>query len=161
MATATPPAPKSLHRLMSRAASGFRNSRWSLRSSGALPFCTSAPQCASESRECALAGPRRPAAAVPAGLFRRAGGRRPPPPVLRGVRFSPEPRRPPRQSPFVWRESRRDKSRPQAPWRGRFGCRTRCNRPRRSYTIFRCGSFPGGVSPYGLRGSAAPVSRIA
>ena len=38
MATATPPAPKSLQRLMSFAASGLRNNLCSLRSSGALPF---------------------------------------------------------------------------------------------------------------------------
>ncbi len=43
-ATDTPPAPKSLHRLMRRTASPQRNSRWSLRSSGALPFWTSAEQ---------------------------------------------------------------------------------------------------------------------
>ena len=51
MATETPPAPKSLQRLMRLAASGLRNSLCSLRSSGALPFCTSAPQV---SRECAV-----------------------------------------------------------------------------------------------------------
>ena len=44
MATDTPPAPKSLHRLMRAVAAGSRNSRWSFRSSGALPFWTSAPQ---------------------------------------------------------------------------------------------------------------------
>ena len=44
MATDTPPAPKSLQRLMSLEASGLRNRRWSFRSSGALPFWTSAPQ---------------------------------------------------------------------------------------------------------------------
>ena len=44
MATHTPPAPKSLHRLMSRAVFPSRNSRCSFRSVGGLPFCTSAPQ---------------------------------------------------------------------------------------------------------------------
>ena len=43
MATLTPPAPKSLHFLMSRQVSGRRKSRWSLRSIGGSPFCTSAP----------------------------------------------------------------------------------------------------------------------
>ena len=41
MATDTPPAPKSLHRLIILVTLGFRNSLWSFRSSGALPFCTS------------------------------------------------------------------------------------------------------------------------
>ena len=41
MATLTPPAPKSLQRLMSFVTFPSRNRRWSLRSSGALPFCTS------------------------------------------------------------------------------------------------------------------------
>ena len=42
MATETPPAPKSLHTLIFGASSGLRKSRWTLRSVGALPFCTSA-----------------------------------------------------------------------------------------------------------------------
>ena len=42
-ATDTPPAPKSLQRLIRRQASPRRNRRCSLRSTGALPFCTSAP----------------------------------------------------------------------------------------------------------------------
>ena len=41
MATDTPPAPKSLQRLMSRVTAGSRNRRWIFRSSGALPFWTS------------------------------------------------------------------------------------------------------------------------
>ena len=41
MATDTPPAPKSLQRLMRRVTSPLRNRRWIFRSSGALPFCTS------------------------------------------------------------------------------------------------------------------------
>ena len=60
MATETPPAPKSLQRLMSFAASGLRNSLCSLRSSGALPFCTSAPQCSKEERLCDLEEPVAP-----------------------------------------------------------------------------------------------------
>ena len=47
-ATDTPPAPKSLQRLIMRQASPLRNRRWSFRSSGALPFCTSAPQLSRE-----------------------------------------------------------------------------------------------------------------
>ena len=60
MATETPPAPKSLQRLMSSAASGLRNNLCSFRSSGALPFCTSAPQEERESDECALEEPVAP-----------------------------------------------------------------------------------------------------
>ena len=60
MATLTPPAPKSLHRLMRRDASASRNSRWSLRSSGALPFCTSAPHVSSDVRVCFLLDPVAP-----------------------------------------------------------------------------------------------------
>ena len=41
MATDTPPAPKSLQRLMRRVTSPLRNRRWIFRSSGALPFWTS------------------------------------------------------------------------------------------------------------------------
>ena len=48
IATDTPPAPKSLQRLINLDACGLRNKRCSLRSSGALPFCTSAPQLSSE-----------------------------------------------------------------------------------------------------------------
>ena len=44
MATHTPPAPKSLQRLMRVETLGSRNRRWSFRSVGGLPFCTSAPQ---------------------------------------------------------------------------------------------------------------------
>ena len=59
-ATDTPPAPKSLQRLMRRHASPRRNRRWSLRSTGALPFCTSAPQCSRLPRLCALEEPVAP-----------------------------------------------------------------------------------------------------
>ena len=48
MATLTPPAPKSFDFLIRRVTSGRRNSRSSLRSSGALPFCTSLPHVSSE-----------------------------------------------------------------------------------------------------------------
>ena len=60
MATETPPAPKSLQRLMRREASGLRNRRWSLRSSGALPFWTSAPQVSREERVWDLEEPVAP-----------------------------------------------------------------------------------------------------
>ena len=60
MATDTPPAPKSLQRLIMRQASALRNRRWSLRSSGALPFCTSAPQLASDCTVCDLEDPVAP-----------------------------------------------------------------------------------------------------
>ena len=48
MATETPPAPKSLHFLMMWLTSSRLNIRWILRSVGALPFCTSAPQTSME-----------------------------------------------------------------------------------------------------------------
>ncbi len=60
MATETPPAPKSLQRLISFVASGLRNSLCSLRSSGALPFCTSAPHCSREDSLCDLEEPVAP-----------------------------------------------------------------------------------------------------
>ena len=60
MATLTPPAPKSLQRLMRRVTSPLRNSRWSLRSVGALPFCTSAPQVSMDSCLWALELPVAP-----------------------------------------------------------------------------------------------------
>ena len=60
MATETPPAPKSLQRLISLVAFGLRNSLWSLRSSGALPFWTSAPHCSSEESLCDLEEPVAP-----------------------------------------------------------------------------------------------------
>ena len=60
MATDTPPAPKSLQRLMRRVTSPLRNSRCSLRSMGALPFCTSAPQVSRLSSLCALEEPVAP-----------------------------------------------------------------------------------------------------
>ncbi len=60
IATLTPPAPKSLQRLISRVAAGLRKSRCSLRSSGGLPFCTSAPQLSRLSNLCALLEPVAP-----------------------------------------------------------------------------------------------------
>ena len=60
MATDTPPAPKSLQRLISLQASPRRNRRWILRSTGALPFCTSAPQLSSDSSLCAFEEPVAP-----------------------------------------------------------------------------------------------------
>ena len=60
MATQTPPAPKSLQRLMRRDTQGLRNSRWSFRSVGGLPFCTSAPQVSMEAEVWALEEPVAP-----------------------------------------------------------------------------------------------------
>ena len=60
MATDTPPAPKSLHFLISLETSGRRNSLWSLRSVGALPFCTSAPQDSRDFSVCFLEEPVAP-----------------------------------------------------------------------------------------------------
>ena len=60
MATDTPPAPKSLQRLIILQASSRRNRRCSLRSMGALPFCTSAPQCSRLSSLWALEEPVAP-----------------------------------------------------------------------------------------------------
>ena len=60
MATDTPPAPKSLQRLIILQASSRRNRRCSLRSMGALPFCTSAPQWSRLSRLWALEEPVAP-----------------------------------------------------------------------------------------------------
>ena len=60
MATETPPAPKSLQRLIILATVGLRNRRCSLRSVGALPFCTSAPQVSILMELCALEEPVAP-----------------------------------------------------------------------------------------------------
>ena len=60
MATETPPAPKSLHFLMRRVASLFKNSLCNLRSVRGLPFCTSAPQVSTECASCALDEPVAP-----------------------------------------------------------------------------------------------------
>ena len=60
MATLTPPAPKSLQRLISRVTLRCRKSRWSLRSTTGLPFCTSAPQVSRLSTLCTLELPVAP-----------------------------------------------------------------------------------------------------
>ena len=60
MATATPPAPKSLQRLIMRETSGLRNRRWILRSVGGLPFWTSAPHVVSDSSVCSFDEPVAP-----------------------------------------------------------------------------------------------------
>ena len=60
IATDTPPAPKSLHFLTSLVTSGFLNNLWIFLSSGAFPFCTSAPQSLKESSVCSLEEPVAP-----------------------------------------------------------------------------------------------------
>ena len=60
IATDTPPAPKSLQRLISVVTSPRRNKRWILRSVRALPFCTSAPHVDRESTVCSLEDPVAP-----------------------------------------------------------------------------------------------------
>ena len=60
MATETPPAPKSLQRRIMRVTLPSRNRRWILRSSGGLPFWTSAPQVSSDSSVCFLEEPVAP-----------------------------------------------------------------------------------------------------
>ena len=60
IATDTPPAPKSLHFLISRLTSSLRNRRWILRSVGGFPFCTSAPQVSMDSSVCTLEDPVAP-----------------------------------------------------------------------------------------------------
>ena len=60
IATETPPAPKSLQRLISLVASGFLNNLCNFLSSGALPFCTYEPQYSRDSSVCALEEPLAP-----------------------------------------------------------------------------------------------------
>ena len=60
MATETPPAPKSLQRLIMRETVGLRNRRWILRSVGGLPFWTSAPQLVRDSSVCSFDEPVAP-----------------------------------------------------------------------------------------------------
>ena len=60
IATDTPPAPKSLQRLIILATSVFLNRRWILRSVGGLPFCTSAPQVSMDELLCAFDEPVAP-----------------------------------------------------------------------------------------------------
>ena len=60
IATLTPPAPKSFDFFMRRVTSGRRNRRESLRSSGALPFCTSLPHISSDASVCSFDDPVAP-----------------------------------------------------------------------------------------------------
>ncbi len=60
IATETPPAPKSLHFLISLLTSERRNSLCSLRSVGAFPFCTSAPHVSKEAVVCTFDEPVAP-----------------------------------------------------------------------------------------------------
>ena len=60
MATDTPPAPKSLQRLIRVVTSPRRKRRWILRSVRALPFCTSAPHVERDSTVCSLEEPVAP-----------------------------------------------------------------------------------------------------
>jgi len=60
IATQTPPAPKSLQRLINFETEPLRNKRCILRSVGGLPFCTSAPQTSMESVVWALEEPVAP-----------------------------------------------------------------------------------------------------
>ena len=107
IATQTPPAPKSLQRLIRRETSGFRNSRWIFRSVGGFPFCTSAPQTSTESFRMRLARnrwllhmPSRPVAA--AQQNNHISGLR----ELPGSHWLWEKRRLPRRSPCAWPHSR-------------------------------------------------------
>ena len=59
-ATDTPPAPKSLQRLINFVASGLRNSLCIFLSSGAFPFCTSAPHVVRDALVCAFEEPVAP-----------------------------------------------------------------------------------------------------
>ena len=60
MATETPPAPKSLHRLISVVTSFFLNNLCSFLSTGGLPFCTSAPQVSKDELSWAFDEPVAP-----------------------------------------------------------------------------------------------------
>ena len=60
IATQTPPAPKSLQRLIIVETSGFLKRRWIFLSVGGLPFCTSAPQVSIELVSCAFEEPVAP-----------------------------------------------------------------------------------------------------
>ena len=60
IATETPPAPKSLHFLISLETSGRRNILWIFLSVGALPFWTSAPQTSMDASVCTLEEPVAP-----------------------------------------------------------------------------------------------------
>ena len=84
MATDTPPAPKSFDFLIRRVTSGRRNSRSSLRSSGALPFCTSDEQVSSELVLCSFDEPVAPPHAVAPRAAAQQQHH-----VARGRRFAP------------------------------------------------------------------------
>ena len=60
IATETPPAPKSLHFLINLLTSSLRNNLCTLRSVGAFPFCTSAPQVSILVSVCTLEDPVAP-----------------------------------------------------------------------------------------------------
>ena len=60
MATATPPAPKSLHFFIIELAAGFLNNLCNFLSVGGFPFCTSAPQLSRDSSVCSLDDPVAP-----------------------------------------------------------------------------------------------------
>ena len=60
IATDTPPAPKSLQRLISVETSFLRNSLWRFLSTGGFPFCTSAPQVRIDSSVCSFEEPVAP-----------------------------------------------------------------------------------------------------
>ena len=60
MATDTPPAPKSLQRLIRVATSFLRNILWIFRSTGGFPFWTSAPHSRMDSSVCSLEEPVAP-----------------------------------------------------------------------------------------------------
>ena len=60
IATETPPAPKSLHLFISVVTSGFLNNLCIFLSSGAFPFCTSAPHVVSDALLCAFDEPVAP-----------------------------------------------------------------------------------------------------
>lgn len=60
IATDTPPAPKSLHLFINFVTSEFLNSLCIFLSSGAFPFCTSAPHAVSDKLLCAFDEPVAP-----------------------------------------------------------------------------------------------------
>ena len=109
----------------------LRNSRWSLRSSGALPFWTSAPQCASDSNVWDLdepVAPPQPSRPVrPPSRITTS----PSPGAAPGGRSLPGRRQSPRRFPCAWPHSRRDTPHRPGPWPGRSGCRRRSSPPRR------------------------------
>ena len=151
-----PPAPKSLQRLIRREASGLRKRRWSFRSSGALPFCTSAPQVSREAVVWDLeepVAPPQPSRPVrpPRRIHHnpRGAGRSPP------GRWRQGQRRSPRRSPCAWRHSRGGRARPPGRWPGRSGCH------RREYPRSRLGDDGplGELAGHGLLNGGEGVGR--